>query len=136
MVGIEIGVLRSQCFDRRIDTKAQLESDIAAWERQRNASGARIKCMFTTDKARAKMGGAYPPPASLRQDQVKEPQSLCSGTRTLCPLSQQLRRSERVHGAVPEWSNPGPIHRDTAQAIFRRILGAHDAQHPKTCGLP
>jgi hypothetical protein len=40
MVEIEIGVLRSQCLDRRIDT--QLKSEIAAWERQRNASGARI----------------------------------------------------------------------------------------------
>ncbi|HEY5489818.1 MAG TPA: IS630 family transposase, partial [Gemmatimonadaceae bacterium] len=32
----------------------------AAWEQQRNAAGARIKWMFTTDKARAKMGRAYP----------------------------------------------------------------------------
>src|ERR1700758_2936329 len=67
MVEIEIGVLRGQCLDRRIDSKEQLEAEIAAWERQRNASGARIKWMFTTDKARAKMGRAYPQPASLRQ---------------------------------------------------------------------
>ena len=67
MVEIEIGVLRGQCLDRRIDCKEQLEAEIAAWERQRNASGARIKWMFTTDKARAKMGRAYPQPASLRQ---------------------------------------------------------------------
>ena len=31
MVEIEIGVLRSQCLDRRIDSKEQLESEIAAW---------------------------------------------------------------------------------------------------------
>jgi hypothetical protein len=30
------------------------------WERKRNAAKARIKWMFTTDKARAKMGHAYP----------------------------------------------------------------------------
>jgi transposase len=72
MVEIEIGVLRGQCLDRRIDSKEQLEAEIAAWERQRNASGARIKWMFTIDKARAKMGRAYPQPASLRQGQVKE----------------------------------------------------------------
>ena len=72
MVEIEIGVLRSQCLDRRIETREQLESEIAAWERQRNAAGARIKWMFTTDKARAKMGRAYPQPASLREDQTKE----------------------------------------------------------------
>src|SRR3989475_11499964 len=67
MVEIEIGVLRGQCLDRRIDSKEQLEAEIAAWQRQRNASGTRIKWMFTTDKARAKMGRAYPQPASLRQ---------------------------------------------------------------------
>ena len=64
MVEIEIGVLRSQCLDRRIATKKQLASEIAAWERQRNAEGARIKWMFTTGKARTKMGRAYPKPAS------------------------------------------------------------------------
>jgi transposase len=67
MVEIEIGVLRGQCLDRRIATQDQLVSEVAAWERQRNASGARIKWMFTTEKARAKMGRAYPEPASLRE---------------------------------------------------------------------
>ena len=62
MVEIEIGVLRSQCLDRRIATKARLLAEVAAWERHRNASGARIQWMFTTYKARAKMGRAYPQP--------------------------------------------------------------------------
>jgi transposase len=62
MVEIEIGVLRSQCLDRRIATKASLIAEVAAWERHRNASGARIQWMFTTYKARAKMGRAYPHP--------------------------------------------------------------------------
>jgi len=60
MVEIEIGVLRGQCLDRRIDSQQQLISEIAAWERQRNTSRARIKWMFTTDKTRAKMGRSYP----------------------------------------------------------------------------
>jgi len=60
MVEIEIGVLRSQCLDRRIATKTQVESEIAAWERQRNAAAARIKWMFTTDK----VGRAYPTPST------------------------------------------------------------------------
>jgi transposase len=60
MVEIEIGVLRGQCLDRRIPTRELLESEIAAWERQRNASGNSIKWMFTTEKARTKMGHAYP----------------------------------------------------------------------------
>ena len=56
MVEIEIGVLRCQCLDRRIDNPQHLISEIAVWERQRNTSRARIKWMFTTQKARAKMG--------------------------------------------------------------------------------
>jgi hypothetical protein len=72
MVEIEIGVLRGQCLDRRIATREQLESEVATWERQRNASGARIKWMFTTAKARDKMGRAYPEPASVREPRAIE----------------------------------------------------------------
>jgi hypothetical protein len=72
MVEIEIGVLRSQCLDRRIATQQQLKSEIAAWERQRNAAKARIKWMFTTDKARAKMGRAYPKLGNISQSRPKE----------------------------------------------------------------
>jgi transposase len=60
MVEIEIGVLRGQCLDRRIGERDRLVSEIAAWERQRNAEGARIKWMFTTERARTKMRRAYP----------------------------------------------------------------------------
>jgi transposase len=62
MAGIEIGALRRQCLDRRIDNRRRLEREIAAWERERNAAGARIRWMFTTDTARTKMGRAYPNP--------------------------------------------------------------------------
>jgi transposase len=60
MVEIEIGVLRSQCLDRRIDSKEQITAEIAAWEQRRNAEQARIKWMFTTEKARDKLRKAYP----------------------------------------------------------------------------
>ena len=60
MVEIEIGVLASQCLDRRIESYTRLVAETAAWEKQRNAAHARINWMFTTEKARAKMGRAYP----------------------------------------------------------------------------
>src|SRR3984957_18637393 len=60
MVEIEIGVMRGQCLDRRIDDPKRLRREIAAWERTRNAARSRIKWMFTTDNARTKMGRAYP----------------------------------------------------------------------------
>jgi len=40
MVEIEIGVLRSQCLDRRIENKEQITAEIAAWEQRRNAERA------------------------------------------------------------------------------------------------
>jgi len=60
MVEIEIGVLRGQCLDRRIGERETLEAEIAAWQQQRNTSGARIKWKFTTEKARSKLARAYP----------------------------------------------------------------------------
>ena len=60
MVEIEIGVLRGQCLDRRIDDLARLIVKSPHGTQQRNAAGARINWMFTTEKARAKMGRAYP----------------------------------------------------------------------------
>jgi transposase len=64
MVEIEIGVLKDQCLDRRISDPQVLKAEIAAWECARNSAGARIRWMFTTEKARAKMGRAYPQPIS------------------------------------------------------------------------
>jgi transposase len=61
---IEIGVLKSQCLDRRVGERKRLEREIAAWERQRNAAGARVTWMFTTEQARTKMGHAYPKPTA------------------------------------------------------------------------
>jgi hypothetical protein len=60
MVEIEIGVLRGQCLDRRIGQRARLIAEIEAWQKLRNASRARIKWRFTTQKARDKLARAYP----------------------------------------------------------------------------
>ena len=64
MVEIEIGVLRGQCLDRRIADRKTLEADVDAWQSQRNATGARIKWMFTTQQARIKLLRAYPDPVN------------------------------------------------------------------------
>lgn len=66
MVEIEIGVMVQQCLDRRIPDKSMLVSEIAAWERRRNREGARIDWLFTVDRAREKLGRAYPPHADRR----------------------------------------------------------------------
>jgi transposase len=73
MVEIEISVLAGQCLDRRIDSYARLVAETNAWQKRRNAERARINWMFTTEKARAKMGRAYPKPTakSGRAQRVK-----------------------------------------------------------------
>jgi hypothetical protein len=63
MVEIEIGVLKGQGLDRRIENYDRLVAEINAWQVQRNQSGARINWMFSTDKARTKMARAYPNPS-------------------------------------------------------------------------
>jgi transposase len=63
MVEIEIGVLRTQCINRRIADRSTLDREVAAWEQQRNQNGAKINWMFTTERARAKLARAYPQPA-------------------------------------------------------------------------
>jgi transposase len=60
MVEIEIGVMVSQCLDRRIPTKSILVREIKAWERRRNREKSRIKWLFTVDRAREKLGRSYP----------------------------------------------------------------------------
>jgi transposase len=59
MVEIEIGVMRTQCLDRRIAKRAELESEVAMWERRRNLAGDKITWMFNCEKAREKLAHAY-----------------------------------------------------------------------------
>ena len=60
MVEIEIGVLRGQCLNRRIGERETLVTEINAWKQQRNDASAKIKWMFTTDRARDKLARVYP----------------------------------------------------------------------------
>lgn len=60
MVEIEIGVLKGQCLARRIADRTTLEAEISSWEQARNETGARIRWLFTVERARRKMGRAYP----------------------------------------------------------------------------
>ncbi len=60
MVEIEIGTLVAQCLDRRIPSIERLRREVATWNRARNAAGASVKWMFGIDKAREKLGKAYP----------------------------------------------------------------------------
>ncbi len=57
---LELGVLSSQCLDRRIPDKQTLVEEIAAWEQDRNANHAKAHWHFTTPNARIKLKHLYP----------------------------------------------------------------------------
>ena len=56
----ELGVLSSQCLDRRIPDKQTLIDEIAAWEHDRNANHTKADWHFTTPNARIKLKHLYP----------------------------------------------------------------------------
>ncbi len=60
MAESELGVLSSQCLDRRIPDKQILIDEIAAWEKDRNAHHAKADWQFTTKDARIKLKQLYP----------------------------------------------------------------------------
>ena len=60
MAESELGVLSSQCLDRRIPDKQTLINEIAAWEEDRNANHAKADWQFTTPEARIRLKHLYP----------------------------------------------------------------------------
>lgn len=60
MAEVEISVLSGQCLDRRLGQLEVLQSEIAAWEDERNARKATIDWRFTVTKARDKLKRLYP----------------------------------------------------------------------------
>ena len=71
MVEIEIGVMVRQCLDRRIANMSTLIAEVAKWEQRRNREQARIEWLFTVDRAREKLGRAYPTPTTKARRRVK-----------------------------------------------------------------
>ena len=60
MAESELGVLASQCLDRRIEDKDSLVQEVASWQAHRNKHHAKAKWQFTNDKARIKLRHLYP----------------------------------------------------------------------------
>ncbi len=60
MAEIELSVLARQCLARRIETREELEREVAAWEEERNERGDQVRWRFTTADARIKLRRLYP----------------------------------------------------------------------------
>jgi DDE superfamily endonuclease len=70
-VEIEIGVMGSQCLDRRIPSKEILAKEVKAWQRRRNRDKSRFNWLFTRRPSPRKLGRAYPKPGQ------QKPESCC-----------------------------------------------------------
>ena len=57
---IELSVLSRQCLDRRMPNQAFLESEVKAWEDERNDQIVKVQWRFTTADARIKLKHLYP----------------------------------------------------------------------------
>jgi hypothetical protein len=60
MAESELGVVSSQCLDRRIPDKQTLIEEVAAWEDDRNKNHTKADWQFTTADARIKLKSLYP----------------------------------------------------------------------------
>jgi hypothetical protein len=60
MAESELGVVSSQCLDRRIPDKQTLIDEVAAWEDDRNKNHTKADWQFTTADARIKLKRLYP----------------------------------------------------------------------------
>jgi hypothetical protein len=60
MAEIELAVLNGQCLDRRLPEIPLVRTEVAAWERRRNAAKATIDWRFSALDARDKLDRLYP----------------------------------------------------------------------------
>ena len=60
MAESELGVLATQCLDRRIPDKSTLIAEVAAWQDKRNEKHVKADWQFTTDDARVRLKSLYP----------------------------------------------------------------------------
>jgi hypothetical protein len=60
MAESELGVLATQCLNRRIPDKPTLIKEVAAWQNNRNKHHLKADWQFTTDEARIKLKTLYP----------------------------------------------------------------------------
>jgi len=60
MAEIELHVLNRQCLNRHIPKIEEVESEVSAWQNERNSKDCKINWRFTTKDARIKLKRLYP----------------------------------------------------------------------------
>jgi DDE superfamily endonuclease len=72
MAEIELSALARQCLSRRIGTQEELEREIQAWQKRRNAEAITVNWRFTTTDARIKLKRLYPSLEKKKSSSSKE----------------------------------------------------------------
>jgi hypothetical protein len=142
-------VPRSQCLDRRIDSKKHLVSEIAAWEHQRNTSRTCIEWMLT--KARKIPGiesSIVPMTRQLKGSHcARYPHELeCAArlTGTESPANSSgsvasrwrhsaLRRPQAPRECAAryhQWSSPIPVDLSVEKRAAETACNVSDKRHP------
>jgi hypothetical protein len=102
-------VLVAQCLGRRIESIEQLAAETAAWEQQRNAVGARIKWMFTTEKAPRQNGPGLSDSLWSTQVRFKESKPLCSAASACVLPRTHVDQISELAASSPCFGLPRPI---------------------------
>ena len=100
MAESELGIVSSQCLDRRIPDKQTLTEEVAAWEADRNKNHAIADWQFTTADARIKPSF----PLSKNINHYKATIISSSGQRLLATMRPPAARMPDVE---PELASPG-----------------------------
>ena len=59
MAEIELSVLAQQCLKERMETRENIEQQVTAWQRERNASQVKVEWRFGVQDARCKLKRLY-----------------------------------------------------------------------------
>ena len=120
MAETELSVLSRQCLDRRIATRAFLESEVSAWTQARNTTATTVDWQFTTDDARIKLKRLYPVITTL------EEALLPLGTAvTLPPTEAEVKRKAKPLRHI---SSPAPeLVLNSCRDASRLVV--HDLSH-------
>jgi hypothetical protein len=60
MAEIELSALEQMCLDQRLATRDDVETEVCAWEQERNDTHMTVDWRFTTPNARIKLKSLYP----------------------------------------------------------------------------
>ena len=129
----ELGVLTSQCLDRRIPNKQILIDEIAAWEHDRNANHTKADWQFTTKNARIKLKHLYPARLNQATRSVLQKSFVTRWTPGRGTFLLEVARTVRKQ-REPHFAGIGAPPAASAATTVRRLNGAGELMSENKLG--